>query len=66
MPARPARDPSTREARPDAPGTLYHGILRGLTWETLVADDEDRASVVARLRTIATATGTRMRAWVLL
>lgn len=66
MPPRPARDPSTREARPDAPGTLHHVILHRMERGTIVADDADRAAFVARLGAVATATGTRMRAWVLL
>ena len=32
-----------RQARLDAPGTLHHGILRGIERGRIVADAEDRA-----------------------
>jgi hypothetical protein len=38
-----------RQARLDAPGTLHHGILRGIARGTIVADAEDRAAFLGRL-----------------
>ena len=55
-----------RQARLDAPGTLHHVILRGMERGTIVADAPDRAAFVARLGTVATATGTSVYAWALL
>ena len=55
-----------RQARLDAPGTLHHIILRGLERGQIVADAQDRAAFLARLGTVATATGTTLYAWALL
>jgi REP element-mobilizing transposase RayT len=55
-----------RQARLDAPGTLHHVILRGLERGAIVKDDGDRDAFVARLGTVAQATGTAIYAWALL
>ena len=55
-----------RQARLDAPGTLHHVILRGIERGRIVADAQDRAAFVARLGTVATATGMVCYAWALL
>jgi putative transposase len=55
-----------RQARLDAPGTLHHVILRGLERGLILQDDVDREAFVARLGTLAQATGTALYAWALL
>lgn len=55
-----------RQARLDAPGTLHHVILRGLERGAIVQEDADRATFVARLGEVATATRTVVYAWALL
>ncbi len=55
-----------RQARLDAPGTLHHVIVRGIERGRIVADEQDRAAFVARLGTVAIATGTVCYAWALL
>lgn len=55
-----------RQARLDAPGTLHHVMLRGIEGGKIVADRVDRETFLARLGTLATATGTAIYAWALL
>ena len=47
-----------RQARLDAPGTLYHVIICGIERKEIVKDDHDRQSFVYRMGTIALETGT--------
>ena len=52
-----------RHARRDAPGTLNHVSLRGIEWGRIVADEQERAAVLARLGTVTMATDTVCDAW---
>jgi hypothetical protein len=65
-PDRRARPAMPRQARLDVPGTLHHVILRGMERGRIVADQQDRGTVVARLGAVATATGITISAWPLL
>ena len=47
-----------RQARLDAPCTLHDLMLRELAGGQIVADGEDRATLLARLGAVAGATGT--------
>jgi putative transposase len=47
-----------RQARLDAPGTLYHVIVRGIEGRKMVEDDHDRQDFVSLMGTIASETGT--------
>ena len=52
-----------RHARRDAPGTLHHVSLRGIERGRIMADEQERAAVVARLGTVAMATDTVCYTW---
>jgi hypothetical protein len=55
-----------RRARRDAPGTLHHGILRGLERGQSVTEAEGRAAFLTHLGAVAVTTGTILYAWALL
>ena len=55
-----------RQARLDAPGTLHHGIIRGIERRRIVDDELDRRKFVDRVGELALTTGTRVYAWALL
>jgi hypothetical protein len=42
-----------RQARPDAPGTLYHVIIQGIEHKKIVKDDHNRQNFVYRMGMIA-------------
>jgi REP element-mobilizing transposase RayT len=50
----------------DAPGTLYHVIVRGIEKRVIVDDDQDREDFVTRMGSIAIDTGTSIYAWALM
>jgi hypothetical protein len=47
-----------RQARPDAPGTLHHAIIRGIECKEIVKDNHDSQNFVYRMGTIALEAGT--------
>jgi hypothetical protein len=47
-----------RQARLDAPGTLYPVIIRGIERKEIVKDDHNRQNFVYRMVTISLETGT--------
>ena len=53
-------------ARLDAPGTLHHGIVRGIEKRRIVNDVADRKDFVQRLGELAAATKTAAYAWALM
>ena len=55
-----------RGPRLDAPGVLHHVMVRGIEGRLLFRDDADRQDFVARLATVAPATGLVVLAWALL
>ena len=58
--------PMPRQARLDAPGTLPHGMLRGIEQRGIVSDAALREDFVARTGTARRATATAIEAWALL
>ena len=50
-----------RHARLDSPGTLHHGMVRGIEQRQIVDDEADRADFVRRLGALAAETGTLVR-----
>jgi len=42
-----------QQARLDAPGTLYHVIIRGIKCKEIVKDNHDRQNFVYRMGAIA-------------
>lgn len=55
-----------RQARLDAPGTLYHVMIRGIERSPIIRDDEDRQDFISRTGRVARETGTRILAWALM
>ena len=55
-----------RRARLDAPGTLYHVMVRGIERRKIVNDVGDRKNFVRRLGDLAAGTNTSIYAWALL
>ncbi len=55
-----------RQARRDAPGTLYHVIIQGSDRGARVADAADRRACVARLGRLARELQTDLCAWAVL
>ncbi len=51
-----------RQARLDAPGTLYHVMIRGIEGAPIFGDDKDREHSLSRVGEIGKATGTRILA----
>ncbi len=47
-----------RKSRLNAPGTLHHGIIRGIERRPIVDDDKDREEFVSRLSLIVAETET--------
>ena len=54
-----------RQARLDAPGTLHHGMVRGVEKHRIVDAGKDRATFITRLGAAAS-TGMGIYAWALL
>jgi putative transposase len=55
-----------RQARLDAPGTLHHGMVRGIAGEKIFRDDQDREDFFNRIENMVPKTGTRILAWALI
>jgi REP element-mobilizing transposase RayT len=55
-----------RQARLDAPGTLYHVMIRGIEGKGIFRDTLDPKDFVTRLGDLSEQTGTRILAWPLL
>ena len=55
-----------RQARLDAPGTLYHVMIRGIERSPIFKDGQDRQDFVSRTGILAQETGTKILAWVLM
>ena len=55
-----------RKALLDAPGTLYHVIIRGIERRPIVNDDKGRENFVSRLGRLTTETETGIFAWTLM
>ena len=55
-----------RQARLDAPGTLYRVMIRGIERSPIFKDDHDRQDFVSRTGILAQETGTKILAWVLM
>ena len=55
-----------RQPRLDAPGTLHHGMVRGLERRAIFKDDTDRTDFVARLAALAAHGTLTVYAWALL
>ncbi len=55
-----------RQAGLDAPGTLYHVMIRGLEGASIFLDDKDREDFLSRVGRVGKATGTQILAWALM
>ena len=55
-----------RRARLDAPGTLHHGMVRGIEKGRIVNDVADRKNFVKRLGDLSADTNTCIYAWALM
>jgi len=51
-----------RQARLDAPGTLHHGMIRGIEGKGIFWDTQGREYPVTRLGDLSKQTGTRILA----
>ena len=51
-----------RQARLDAPGPVYHVMIRGIGWSPIFKEDQDRHDFISRAGILARETGTRVRA----
>ena len=55
-----------RKARIDAPGALYHIIIRGIEWKNIFLDDGDRNNFLERLGNLLIESSTACYAWALI
>jgi putative transposase len=55
-----------RQARLDTPGTLHHIMIRGVEGTLIFRQDPDRETFLLRLGELASLSGTRVIAWVLM
>jgi REP element-mobilizing transposase RayT len=55
-----------RQSRIDAPGALYHLIIRGIEQKAIFKDDADRYEFIERVASIFSETDTPCFAWVLM
>ena len=56
----------SRQARLDAPGTLYHIVGWGIERKKIVVDENDRQDFVSRMGGLSSETDTAIYAWYLL